>query len=93
MEKYKITYHPKVFKIDIPRLGSVAKKLLPIIYQKPIISPEIYGLPLRSPLKRYWKLRIGNYRVIYEIDHNEVRVQVIGHRRDVYEIIKRRLGL
>ncbi|KKQ78031.1 MAG: hypothetical protein A3A96_02975 [Candidatus Zambryskibacteria bacterium RIFCSPLOWO2_01_FULL_39_39] len=93
MEKCKITYHPKVFKIDIPRLKYLAKKILPIIYKKLSFYPETYGLPLRSPLKGYWKLRIGDYRIIYKIVDNEIRIQVIGHRREVYEIVKRRLGL
>ena len=33
-----------------------------------------------------WRLRIGDYRVIYEIDDQERTVTVlhVGHRRDVY---------
>jgi mRNA interferase RelE/StbE len=33
-----------------------------------------------------WRIRVGNYRVIYEIDDkkSEILVVVIGHRRDVY---------
>jgi len=33
-----------------------------------------------------WRIRAGDYRVIYEIDDSEKRVVVqhIGHRRDIY---------
>ncbi len=33
-----------------------------------------------------WRIRIGNYRVVYEIDDEKrvVTVLHIGHRRDVY---------
>jgi len=33
-----------------------------------------------------WRIRIGNYRVIYEIDDEQQTVTVlhVGHRRDVY---------
>lgn len=33
-----------------------------------------------------WRIRVGDYRVIYEIDdeHKAVTVLHIGHRRDVY---------
>lgn len=33
-----------------------------------------------------WRLRVGKYRVIYEIDDENRRITVlhIGHRRDVY---------
>jgi mRNA interferase RelE/StbE len=29
------------------------------------ISPHQYGDPLRKTLKRYWELRVGDYRVVY----------------------------
>lgn len=93
MEKYKITYHPRVFGVDIPRLGYVAKRLLFVIHKKLTFYPETYGLPLSSPLKGYWKLRIGDYRVIYKVVSDEIRIQVMGHRKEVYEIAKKRLGL
>ncbi|HHV54452.1 MAG TPA: type II toxin-antitoxin system RelE/ParE family toxin [Firmicutes bacterium] len=34
-----------------------------------------------------WRLRVGDYRVIYEVDDENRRVTVlhIGHRRDVYD--------
>ena len=33
-----------------------------------------------------WRIRVGNYRVIYEIDDSRITVLVVdvGHRRDVY---------
>lgn len=33
-----------------------------------------------------WRIRVGDYRVIYEIDdaHQTVTILHIGHRRDVY---------
>ncbi len=35
-----------------------------------------------------WRIRISNYRVIYEIEDNNliVIIMVIGHRSDVYKI-------
>jgi mRNA interferase RelE/StbE len=34
-----------------------------------------------------WRIRVGNYRVIYEIDNTKQALTVlhIGHRRDVYK--------
>ena len=33
-----------------------------------------------------WRIRIGDYRIIYEIDegHESITILHIGHRRDVY---------
>lgn len=42
--------------------------------------------PLRGSLYSLYKLRIGDWRVVYEIDyeHDQIIVYRIGHRRDVY---------
>ena len=41
----------------------------------------------------FWRLRIGDYRAIYEIDHRSKRVVLlfIGHRKDVYDDFSRLL--
>ncbi len=33
-----------------------------------------------------WRIRVGNYRVVYEVDYTRKTVTIldIGHRRDVY---------
>jgi mRNA interferase RelE/StbE len=33
-----------------------------------------------------WRIRVGDYRVIYEVDDDQLTVTIllIGHRRDVY---------
>ncbi|HEV2120532.1 MAG TPA: type II toxin-antitoxin system RelE/ParE family toxin [Candidatus Bathyarchaeia archaeon] len=36
---------------------------------------------------RFWRLRVGDYRLVYEIDRKASRVIVlyIGHRKNVYD--------
>lgn len=48
------------------------------------VSPE-KGEQLKS--SQFWKLRVGDYRVIYEIDRasNRVIVLFVGHRKNVYD--------
>jgi mRNA interferase RelE/StbE len=45
------------------------------------------GVPLTANLAGLWKLRIGDYRAIYEIRDKELIVFVLrlGHRKNVYE--------
>lgn len=47
-------------------------------------SPEA-GEQLRP--SRFWRIRVGDYRAIYEIDRSSSRVIVlfIGHRKNVYD--------
>ena len=48
-------------------------------------SLERVGKRLR--FSDFWSLRVGDYRVIYEIDRGKNRVIVlfVGHRRKVYD--------
>jgi mRNA interferase RelE/StbE len=43
--------------------------------------------PLRGRFAGCWRFRVGDYRLVYQIDEPRRRVLVvaIGHRRDVYE--------
>lgn len=86
-----IVYHPLVVKRDIPKLDREAAAIIKrTIERKLVARPEIHGLPLRGTLKKYWKLRVGDYRIVYEIRSNAVRVLVIAHRKEVYRITSKR---
>jgi len=63
-----------IFHRIIIRIKSLAKD------PKPSGSLKIRGS------KSDWRIRIGDYRVIYEIDErtNAVKVMRIRHRREVY---------
>ena len=49
-------------------------------------SPRRVGNPLRNELAGTYAARRGEFRVIYDIDDNRIRVEVISirHRRDAY---------
>lgn len=53
-------------------------------------SPE-KGEQLKT--SRFWKIRVGDYRVIYEIDRpsNRVVILFVGHRKNVYDEFSRLL--
>lgn len=88
---FELRYHPDVRDVDIPQLNETLKKRIKrAIEERLSISPHQYGEPLRKTLKGYWKLRVGDYRVVYKIEGNEVWIFAIINRKDVYKkIIKR----
>ena len=91
MESFVIVYHPLVVKKDIPRLDKkAASRVRLAIESKLSTKPELYGLPLRATLKRIWKLRVGDWRIVYEIKGNNVCILVIAHRREVYAMVEKR---
>ncbi len=49
-----------------------------------------YGFPLRKTLKGYWKLRVGNYRVVYKMAGDTVTIFCIAHRKEVYQLTGKR---
>jgi mRNA interferase RelE/StbE len=77
--------------VDIPKLNETLKKRIKrAIEERLSISPHQYGDPLRKTLKGYWKLRVGDYRVVYKVEGNEVWIFAIINRKDVYtKAIKR----
>jgi mRNA-degrading endonuclease RelE of RelBE toxin-antitoxin system len=48
------------------------------------VTEDLPGVP------RLWKLRVGDYRVCYEIQGSTVTVWAIRNRPDVYAILHRR---
>lgn len=49
-------------------------------------NPRSIGAPLKSESGKYWKYRVGDYRIVAHIQDAALRVLVleIGHRREVY---------
>jgi mRNA-degrading endonuclease RelE of RelBE toxin-antitoxin system len=87
----RIVYHPLVVEDDLPKLsGAVKQRIRRAIESKLTTHPERYGIPLRGELHPHWKLRVGDYRVVYDIKGSEVIVKVIAHRRKVYYIAAKR---
>jgi mRNA interferase RelE/StbE len=90
---YRLLYHLDVKKKDVPTLNrDVATRIQRAIENRLAVEPQRYGEPLRRTLKGYWKLRVGDYRVVFRIVKNEVWIFAIMHRRDVYQRIEARLS-
>ena len=88
---FRLRYHPDVVTDDIPVLNARLKtRIRKAIESRLATAPHHYGEPLRKTLKGYWKLRVGDYRVVFKIEKHEVWILGIIHRRDVYDRIGRR---
>ena len=88
---FKILYHKDVKHIDLPKVSKEAKiRIRKAIEERLLTKPERYGVPLRGTLKGYWKLRVGDYRIVYKIEKSTIIILGIRHRKDIYkEVIKR----
>ena len=82
---YKIIFDRKALnffkKLDKPVCERIGKKI------EALKENHELGIPLLGNLSGLWKLRIGDYRVIYKIFNNELVILIIkiGHRKNVYD--------
>ncbi|RZB29707.1 MAG: mRNA interferase RelE/StbE [Desulfobacteraceae bacterium Eth-SRB1] len=88
----KFKYHPDVKKSDLPKIDVRNRGMIKkAIEDRLATQPETYGKPLRKTLKGYWKLRVGDYRIVFKVSSNSIFIFGIIHRKEVYKLIKKRL--
>ncbi len=67
---------------------SVQKRLLDWLFERieDCKNPRHFGEPLRGDLDGLWRYRVGDYRILCEIQDQKLIVLAlaIGHRRDIY---------
>ena len=82
---YKLVFDKKIVK-DLKQIDNVwQKKILDKINEILLISPYD-GKRLVGNMSNFYRIRVGDYRIIYEIIEDVVTVEIIkiGHRKEVY---------
>ena len=95
---YSVVIDELVLENDFKGIDkSDQKRIVRTIRSKLTTKPKEFGEPLSGIFAGLWKLRVGRYRVIYEIEEKNVLVYVIivGFRRnaEVYKKLISRLKL
>ena len=62
---------------------AVAKKI------RLLVSLSVIGEEKLSGFKNIYRVRIGNNRLVYRKTENEIYVVLIGHRKDIYDLLTR----
>ena len=76
---------------DLPKIAAGARKRIALRVEERLgTTPERFGEPLSGSLRGYWKLRVGDYRVVFKVGAGEVWILAIVHRKDVYPRATRR---
>ena len=90
--KYRVEYSRH---LDLKRIARIPKRetdrIERAIERKLTSQPSIFGKPLRGSLKECWKLRVGDYRIVYRIVKQTVHILAIDHRSVVYENLEKKL--
>ena len=75
---WDIFYHPDVEE-DLENIGtSAARRIMRAIDSKLTKSPLQFGAPLSGNLANFRKLRIGDYRVVYQVKEKKITVFVLA---------------
>lgn len=58
-----------------------------------LASDPYEGKPLKKPFEDLRSFRTSSYRIIYKIEHKSISIVVVavGHRKDIYQKLKRLL--
>ena len=81
---YTETARKQLRKLD----KQVARRILDFLDERVAVAeePRSTGKALTGPLGSFWRYRVGEYRIICDIQDGQLRVLVvqIGNRREVY---------
>jgi mRNA interferase RelE/StbE len=82
--EYAKTAKDQLRKLDRP----VAKRILDFMDERIAVleNPRQTGKALKGPLGEFWCYRVGDFRIICEIQDDVISILVvqIGNRREVY---------
>lgn len=86
---YQVVYTKKAIK-SLKKIDKAQQKLIIAWIEKNLIhveDPRVLGKSLKGNLKSYWRYRVGDYRILADINDNEIKIIIfnIGHRKNIYE--------
>ena len=78
------------FDREFKKLDKYTQRMIKLWIDKNLdgcTNPRQHGKGLAANRKGQWRYRIGDYRIICEIEDNEVIILAltVGHRREVYD--------
>ena len=68
-------------RLDKPIIRRILKKVSWFSDNFDSITPE----SLSGDFKGAFKLRLGEWRVVYTIENDLILIQAVGHRREIYK--------
>lgn len=83
---YQLVYTRRAVK-DIQRLDRAAKQRLKTALEKYSQEPLRFAHKLTNPALGTYRFRVGDYRVIFDIEDDSLIVLRVGHRKDIYRSI------
>ncbi|MGM8366421.1 type II toxin-antitoxin system RelE family toxin [Virgibacillus sp. W0181] len=85
---YKVVYTKKAMK-SLGKIDKAQQRLIVAWIEKNLIGtedPVALGKSLKENLKKYWRYRVGKYRILADIDIEKINFIIVNieHRKDIY---------
>lgn len=81
---YKLIYTETAFK-DVGKLDAVVKKRIKKKIEEYARSPFKPATKLTDFALGSYRWRVGNYRIVFDVDKEYIIILRIGHRREIYK--------
>ena len=83
---FRVVYQQEAARKDIPALNrDIKSRVKKAIESRLTRAPQNYGKPLSGNLHGYWSLRVGDYRIVYQIESPLVKIIQIVNRKEAYQ--------
>lgn len=80
---YRLTYTQRAVR-DLDAIDPATKRRIGKTLHRYEKDPLAHAEPLRDSDLGSYRFRIGDYRVIFDLDGEEIVVLRVGHRREIY---------
>lgn len=86
---YSVVYEKKAIK-SLSKIDKGQQKIIISWIEKNLVNtdnPKKHGKALKGNFNEYWRYRIGDYRIIADINDSEIKIIIfnISHRKDIYQ--------
>lgn len=89
---WKLFVDQRVIRNDLSRLDSAELSRFWItVESKLLINPSYFGERLRGVLINHWKLRFGDWRIVYNFQGKVINIWAVVHRSEIYPLAVKRL--
>lgn len=85
MSRYQLLYKKPAVK-NIRSLSPQVQKRLKLKLEFFIAQPNLldFAEPLTKPADAQYRFRVGDYRILFDVEGNSIVILHIQHRREVY---------
>ncbi|MCR1960031.1 type II toxin-antitoxin system RelE family toxin [Thomasclavelia cocleata] len=83
--RYNVVFSKTALK-QLKKMDNYTKLML-VNWIEKNLGKRIYGKALKGNLKNQWRYRVGDYRILCNIEDDKLIILVInvGHRREIYK--------